>query len=124
MVATWAKAVQPLRPAEPGHRPAAGDRRGETRFRIDADFRQLEQSDLPELRSYTASRKLFLTPGGQPLPVGYLLRNPDLARTYQMLAQHGPSYLYDGPLGQAIVARRRSSRALARPATSSSCPGS
>jgi gamma-glutamyltranspeptidase / glutathione hydrolase len=35
--------------------------------------------------------------------VGYLLRNPDLARTYQLLARYGPSYLYDGPLGQAIV---------------------
>jgi gamma-glutamyltranspeptidase/glutathione hydrolase len=35
--------------------------------------------------------------------VGYLLRNPDLARTYQMLARYGPSYLYDGPLGHAIV---------------------
>jgi gamma-glutamyltranspeptidase/glutathione hydrolase len=35
--------------------------------------------------------------------VGYLLRNPDLARTYQLLARYGPSYLYDGPLGKAIV---------------------
>ena len=32
-----------------------------------------------------------------------LLRNPDLARTYRLLASYGPSYLYDGPLGQAIV---------------------
>ena len=35
--------------------------------------------------------------------MGYLLRNPDLARTYRLLARYGPSYLYDGPLGQAIV---------------------
>ena len=35
--------------------------------------------------------------------MGYLLRNPDLAKTYQLLARYGPSYLYDGPLGQAIV---------------------
>jgi gamma-glutamyltranspeptidase/glutathione hydrolase len=34
---------------------------------------------------------------------GYLLRNPDLAKTYRLLARYGPSYLYDGPLGQAIV---------------------
>jgi gamma-glutamyltranspeptidase len=32
-----------------------------------------------------------------------VLRNPDLANTYRLLASHGPSYLYDGPLGQAIV---------------------
>src|SRR5690348_1249691 len=103
MVATWAKAVQRY-----GRHSLAADlqpaigvaNRG---FRVDADFRQLEQSDLPELRSYTASRKLFLTPAGHALPAGYLLRNPDLARTYQMLARYGPSYLYDGPLGRAIV---------------------
>ena len=35
--------------------------------------------------------------------MGYLLRNPDLAKTYRLLARYGPSYLYDGPLGQAIV---------------------
>ena len=35
--------------------------------------------------------------------MGYLLRNPDLAKTYRLLARYGPSYLYDGPLGRAIV---------------------
>ena len=103
MVATWAKAVSSY-----GRESLAADlqpaisvaRRG---FRINADFRQLEQSDLPELRAYTASRKLFLTAGGNPLPVGTVLRNPDLAKTYRLLASHGPSYLYDGPLGRAIV---------------------
>ena len=72
-------------------------------FRVNADFVQLTESDLPELQAYPASRALLLTPAGQPLPVGYLLRNPDLARTYRLLARYGPSYLYDGPLGQAIV---------------------
>jgi gamma-glutamyltranspeptidase/glutathione hydrolase len=104
MVATWAKAVSlygrgslaaDLRPA------IAVAQRG---FRVNADFQQLTQSDLPELQAYPASRALLLTPAGNPLPVGTLLRNPDLARTYQLLARYGPSYLYDGPLGQAIVA--------------------
>jgi gamma-glutamyltranspeptidase/glutathione hydrolase len=104
MVATWAKAVQLY-----GHKSLADDLQPAIRTaadgtRVDADFRQLEQSDLPELRAYPASRELFLTRSGNPLPVGYLLRNPDLARTYRLLAEHGPSYLYDGPLGRAIVA--------------------
>ena len=72
-------------------------------FRVNADFRQLTQSELPELQAYPASRKLLLTTAGNPLPVGSRLTNPDLARTYRLLARHGPSYLYDGPLGQAIV---------------------
>src|SRR6202030_3268446 len=72
-------------------------------FRVNAGFQQLTESDLPELQAYPASHWL-LTSAGNPLPVGYLLRNPDLARTYQLLARYGPSYLYDGPLGRAIVA--------------------
>jgi gamma-glutamyltranspeptidase/glutathione hydrolase len=102
MVATWAKAVSLY-----GHRTLAADLQpaielAERGFRVDADFQQLTESDLPELQAYPASHWL-LDPAGNPLPVGYLLRNPDLARTYRLLARYGPSYLYDGPLGQAIV---------------------
>jgi gamma-glutamyltranspeptidase/glutathione hydrolase len=103
MVATWAAAVrrygrQSLRA---DLQPAIGvAKRG---FRVNSDFRQLTESGLPLLRAYPASRKLLLTKSGNPLPVGTLLRNPDLARTYRLLARYGPSYLYDGPIGQAIV---------------------
>ncbi len=102
MVATWAKAVSRY-----GRHSLAADLQpaigvAERGFRVNADFVQLTQSDLPELQAYPASHWL-LTSSGQPLPVGHLLRNPDLARTYRLLARYGPSYLYDGPLGQAIV---------------------
>jgi gamma-glutamyltranspeptidase/glutathione hydrolase len=103
MVATWAKAVSLY-----GRRSFGADLRpaislAQHGFRINRDFDQLERSDLPELNAYTASRALFLTKSGQPLPVGSLMRNPDLAKTYKLLAKHGPSYLYHGPLGAAIV---------------------
>jgi len=103
MVATWAKAISLY-----GHKSLAADLQpaigvADRGFRVNADFRQLTESDLPQLQAYPASRALLLTPAGNPLPVGYLLRNPDLARTYRLLARYGPSYLYDGPLGQAIV---------------------
>ena len=103
MVATWAKAV-----SQYGRKSLAADLQpainvATSGFRVNADFQQLTESDLPELQSYPASRDLLLTPQGNPLPVGYLLRNPGLAKTYRMLAKYGPSYLYDGPLGQAIV---------------------
>ena len=72
-------------------------------FRTNFDFQQLEQAGLSVLQSYTASRKLFLTKAGNPLPVGTLLRNPGLAKTYRLIARYGPSYLYRGPIGRAIV---------------------
>ena len=103
MVATWAKAISLY-----GRKSLAADLQpaigvADRGFRINADFVQLTESDLPELQAYPASRALLLTPAGNPLPVGYLLRNPDLAKTYRLLARYGPSYLYDGPLGRAIV---------------------
>jgi gamma-glutamyltranspeptidase/glutathione hydrolase len=103
MVATWARAVKLYGARRFGAdlQPAIGIARDG--FRIDRDFVQLERSGLKLLRAYPASRSLFLTKAGQPLPVGAVLRNPDLARTYSLLAQHGPSYLYNGPLGSAIV---------------------
>jgi len=103
MVATWAKAISRY-----GRKSLAADLQpaigvAERGFRVNGDFRQLTESDLPELQAYPASRALLLTRAGNPLPVGYLLRNRDLAKTYRLLARYGPSYLYDGPLGQAIV---------------------
>ena len=103
MVATWAKAISRY-----GRHNLAADLQpaigvAQRGFRVNGDFRQLTESDLAELRAYPASRALLLTRAGNPLPVGHLLRNPDLARTYRLLARHGPSYLYDGPLGRAIV---------------------
>jgi len=44
-----------------------------------------------------------LTPAGQPLPVGTLLRNPDLAHTYGLIARDGARALYYGPIGRAVV---------------------
>ena len=103
MVATWAEAVKRY-----GRRSLAADlqpaiavaRHG---FRVNQDFRQLEEAGLPLLRAYPASRSLLLTKAGDPLPLGGVMRNPGLAKTYELLAGHGPSYLYGGPLGRAIV---------------------
>jgi gamma-glutamyltranspeptidase / glutathione hydrolase len=72
-------------------------------FVVDKNFQQQEQASLPDLQSFSSSRKLFLTADGQPLPIGTLLRNPDLAQTYAQLAAHGPSYLYNGALGADIA---------------------
>ncbi len=103
MVALWDKAI-----ALYGRERLAADlwpaislaRRG---FRVNQDFQQLTEAGITTLRAYTASRDLLLTPSGDPLPLGYLLKNPDLARTYELLAKHGPSYFYDGPIGEAAV---------------------
>jgi gamma-glutamyltranspeptidase/glutathione hydrolase len=102
-VATWATAVRDFGKLSLGAdlRPAIVlAKRG---FAVNFDFNQLEQSSLSTLQAYPASRALLLTPSGDPLPVGTRLRDPDLARTYKLISRQGPSALYDGPIGRAIV---------------------
>ena len=47
-------------------------------------------------------------PGGVPLKEGDLLVQPDLAKTFQLIAQHGPDVFYKGEIAQAIVAAAQS----------------
>jgi gamma-glutamyltranspeptidase/glutathione hydrolase len=103
MVATWAKAVEDYgnKSLRANLKPAIEvAKRG---FPVTLDFHQQEQKALAALQAFTPSRKLFLTPDGQPLPVGSTFRNPDLARTYQKLASHGADYFYEGPLAREIA---------------------
>jgi gamma-glutamyltranspeptidase / glutathione hydrolase len=103
MVATWATAVR-----DDGRLSLGADLRPAIRvakrgFAVNFDFNQLEQAGLTTLQAYPASRSLLLTPSGDPLPIGTWLRNPDLAHTYELIAHRGPSALYDGPIGRAVV---------------------
>ncbi|MDH5673063.1 MAG: gamma-glutamyltransferase [Myxococcales bacterium] len=45
---------------------------------------------------------LFLDPQGQPLPVGHVLRQPELATTLQRLAEKGVADFYLGDIGRQI----------------------
>ncbi|HET7386280.1 MAG TPA: gamma-glutamyltransferase [Nocardioidaceae bacterium] len=101
MVDTWLQAVRDY-----GRHPFAADlrpaiRRAERGFVVDRTFRQETRESLQDLQAFTSSRRLFLQ-HGQPLPLGYRLRNPELAHTYRILARH-PRALYQGPMARAIA---------------------
>ncbi len=102
-LATWATAVRRYGRLSLGDDLQPAIHVARQGFAVNFDFNQLEQSSLSTLQAYPASRSLLLTPSGDPLPVGTWLRNPDLAHTYELIARRGPSALYDGPIGQAIV---------------------
>ena len=72
-------------------------------FVVDATLRGMIADNLTRLDAFTSSRALFLTPDRQPPAIGSTFRNPDLARTYRVIAQGGPAALYDGPIGAALV---------------------
>ena len=60
------------------------------------------------LARFPASRKLYL-PHGRPVEEGARFSNPDLARTFTLLARQGPSIFYSGAIARDIVAAVRKS---------------
>ncbi|GAB1820486.1 gamma-glutamyltransferase [Herbidospora sp. RD11066] len=72
-------------------------------FVVDQTFYDQTAANAARFADFTSTASLYL-PNGAPPPVGSTFRNPDLARTYQELADKGPSWLYGGRLGQEIVA--------------------
>jgi gamma-glutamyltranspeptidase / glutathione hydrolase len=56
------------------------------------------------LALFPATRAVFFGPDGEPLAEGALLRQPDLARAFRLLAERGPDAFYRGPIGAALVA--------------------
>ena len=58
----------------------------------------------PGLKHYPEARSYFFTADGQPLPVGTLVHNPELADSLQLIAEQGANVFYRGPLAEKIVA--------------------
>ena len=55
------------------------------------------------------TRAVFRLPGGNPLPEGHRLIQPDLGKTFRLIAERGIGVFYGGVIAQAIVdAQRRS----------------
>jgi gamma-glutamyltranspeptidase/glutathione hydrolase len=50
------------------------------------------------------ARDYFFDRGGSARPIGYMLRNPELATTLRAIAEHGAAAFYEGPVAEAIVA--------------------
>ncbi|MGK0151519.1 MULTISPECIES: gamma-glutamyltransferase [Pseudomonas] len=55
-----------------------------------------------------AMARYFLNEHGKPLAVGTTLRNPELAQTFEQIAEQGPEVFYSGKIAEAIVAKVRS----------------
>ncbi len=102
-VRAWQKALNEYgswslrRALRPGIRTA---RQG---FVVDPTFFQQTDEAKAIFADFPATAALYLDPDGTPRDVGTTIRNPDLARTYRLLARQGPGAFYAGPLAQAIV---------------------
>ncbi|KAF1727418.1 gamma-glutamyltransferase [Pseudoxanthomonas japonensis] len=71
-------------------------------FTVDANFSNLVERNERKFTRFPATASLYLR-NGKAIPAGTRLRNPDLARTYRLLARDGADAFYEGPLARAII---------------------
>jgi gamma-glutamyltranspeptidase/glutathione hydrolase len=101
-LATWQDAVDRWGSRSLGDllRPAAtvADRG----FAVDATFTSQVAENAAAFGQFGATRALYL-PGGAPPVPGTVLRNPDLADTYRLIARRGTGVFYRGPIAADIA---------------------
>ena len=72
-------------------------------FVVDQTFFDQTQANVDWFNDIPASAALYLDPDGTPHDVGTVFRNPDLARTYERIADRGAKGFYRGPVAEALV---------------------
>jgi gamma-glutamyltranspeptidase/glutathione hydrolase len=72
-------------------------------FVVDQTFFDQTQGNVDYFDDVPSTRELYLHPDGTPRDVGTLLRNPDLARTYERIARLGARGFYRGAVAEAMV---------------------
>jgi len=72
-------------------------------FVVDQTYHDQTEMNRPRFQAFTSSRALYLTPDGQAPAVGSVVRNPQLADAYRLIARKGAHAFYRGPIGEAVV---------------------
>ena len=65
-------------------------------FPIDPHFAGRLLATSNELARFNATREIFLQTNGRPWPAGSVLKQPDLARSYEAIADQGIDWFYGG----------------------------
>jgi gamma-glutamyltranspeptidase/glutathione hydrolase len=71
-------------------------------YEVDATYAQQLSDNQSRFAAFPATQAL-LFPNGQLPAVGSRIRNPDLAKTYRLIAERGINHFYRGEIGEAIV---------------------
>jgi gamma-glutamyltranspeptidase/glutathione hydrolase len=72
-------------------------------FIVDQTFTDQTRPNVDWFDDVPSTAALYLDPDGTPRDPGDVLRNPDLARTYRLIARRGPQGFYGGPVAEAMV---------------------
>ena len=102
-VRTWQKALDEYGTWSLRQALAPGIEAALDGFTVDQTFFNQTDEAKAIFADFPATAALYLDPDGSPRDVGTVIRNPDLAKTYALIARHGPEAFYSGPLAKAIV---------------------
>ncbi|NUR57614.1 MAG: gamma-glutamyltransferase [Catenulispora sp.] len=83
-------------------------------FVVDPTFNAFTAMNQARFSQIVPTAKLFL-PNGAPPAVGSVFKNPDLAKTYKLIAKEGPSVFYHGVLGQEVANTAQHPPTIANP---------
>jgi gamma-glutamyltranspeptidase/glutathione hydrolase len=72
-------------------------------FVVDQTFFDQTQGNVDFFDDIPSTAAIYLDPDGTPRDVGTRLRNPDLARTYELIARGGERAFYTGPVARAMA---------------------
>jgi gamma-glutamyltranspeptidase/glutathione hydrolase len=73
-------------------------------FVVDQTFISQTTANVPYFDDIPSTAALYLDPDGTEKDLGAVIRNPDLAKTYERIARHGADGFYRGPVARAIAA--------------------
>lgn len=80
-----------------------GIRVAERGFEVDQTFLEQTARNAERFKLFTSTASIYLPNGGQPAPVGATFKNPDMGKTYRLLAEGGSRAFYRGEIARAIV---------------------
>lgn len=101
-LATWDKALRNWGTVSLGTALEPATKLADDGVVVSQQFRDETGMNEKRFRAIAPTTELYL-PGGQlPVP-GSILRNPDLAATYRLLAKDGPQAFYQGEIGADII---------------------
>lgn len=100
--ATWDAALRQWGTRSLAQTLEPAERIADNGFVVDETFRGQTADNQARFKDFPATAALYL-PGGKPPEVGSVLRNPDLAATYRLLAKDGVKAFYRGKLAEDVV---------------------
>ena len=100
-LATWDKALGNWGTLSLGDALAPATKVARRGFKVDETFRQQTLDNEVRFAAFKDSKKLFLPKGDAPR-IGSIFRNPELADTYDLIAQRGTKAFYRGKLARLM----------------------